>query len=61
MSVNKVTPVDEWAEAERIRDLPDIDEALRNLLEDNTDDNATCVVRAVMRALGVNLPDGSQR
>jgi hypothetical protein len=53
-----VTPLAEWTEAERIRDLPEVDEALRNFLENAPGDNATCIVRAVMRAVarGVALP-----
>jgi hypothetical protein len=43
---------DEWNEASRIRDLPAVDDAIRNLLEDQTGDNATCVVREVLRAAG---------
>lgn len=43
----------EWAEVERIRDLPDVDEALLNFKDDCTGDNAAMVVRAVMRAYGV--------
>lgn len=39
-----------WDEAERVRDLPEVDEAIRNLLADHTGDNATCVVQAVMDA-----------
>lgn len=44
----------EWDEAQRIRDLPAVDEAIRNLLEDQTGDNSTCMVREVMRACGVS-------
>lgn len=50
-----LTPAEEseWAEVERIRDLPEVDEALLNFKEDCTGDNAAMVVRAVMRAYGV--------
>jgi hypothetical protein len=39
-----------WDEAQRICDLPAVDEAIRNLLADNTGDNATCMVRAILEA-----------
>lgn len=38
----------EWAEAQRICDDPAVDEAIRNLLEDRTNDNATCLVRQII-------------
>ncbi len=58
--MNRMTPLAEWTEAERIRDLPEVDGALRNFLEDAPGDNATCIVRAVMRAVarGVGGTDG---
>lgn len=56
-----VAPVSEWAEAERIRDLPDVDEAIRNMLEDQTGDNSTCMVRAVLAAAGVAIPLKDQK
>ena len=37
-----------WDEAQRVCDLPAVDEAIRNLIEDNTGDNATCLVREIM-------------
>lgn len=37
-----------WAEAQRICDDPAVDEAIRNLLEDRTNDNATCMVRKII-------------
>ncbi|MFZ3286232.1 MAG: hypothetical protein WA191_05235 [Telluria sp.] len=40
----------EWAEAQRVSDLPLVDEAIRGLLEDPTGDNATCLIREVLRA-----------
>lgn len=46
---------DEWAEVERLRDLPEVDEALLNFKDDCTGDNAAMVVRAVRRAV---LPHG---
>lgn len=49
-AVVEPSPLAVWTEAERIRDLPEVDEALRNFLEDSPGDNATCVVRAVMRS-----------
>jgi hypothetical protein len=51
----------EWAEVERIRDLPEVDEALLSFKDDCTGDNAAMVVRAVMRAargvLGTHVAD----
>jgi|GEM_PF-6809487 len=43
--------IGEWAEAQRICDLPGVDEAIRGLLEDQTGDNAAMLVREVMRAI----------
>jgi hypothetical protein len=40
----------QWDEAQRICDLPAVDEAIRNLLADQTGDNATCMVRAILEA-----------
>lgn len=42
-----------WDEAERISNVPAVEEAIGNLLEDQTGDNATCLVRAVLDAAGV--------
>lgn len=42
-----------WEEAQRISDLPEVDEAIRGLLSDPTGDNATSMVRTVMAA---NMP-----
>lgn len=42
----------DWAECQRISDVPDVDEALRGFQEDPTGDNATCVVRAILAAKG---------
>lgn len=56
-------PSNEWAEAERLRDLPEVDEALLNFKDDCTGDNAAMVVRAVRRAVlpdGVKTVDGGQ-
>lgn len=39
-----------WAKAEEISNLPTVDEAIRALLDDNTADNATAVVQAVLAA-----------
>src|SRR6187431_1298165 len=39
--------VQECAEVERIRDLPEVDEALLNFKDDCTGDNAAMIVRAV--------------
>lgn len=46
-----------WADAERIRDLPAVDEALLNFKDDCTGDNATCIVRAVLDAAGAPQPE----
>lgn len=40
----------EWNEAQRIANLPGVDEALRNFSGDATSDNATCLVRNVLEA-----------
>lgn len=40
----------DWGEYRQITDLPTVDEAIRALLDDQTDENATCVVRAVVEA-----------
>jgi hypothetical protein len=39
----------EWANAQAICDLPAVDEAIRGLLSDQTGDNATMLVREVLR------------
>jgi hypothetical protein len=41
----------EWANAQAICDLPLVDEAIRALLLDQTGDNATMIVREVLRAM----------
>jgi hypothetical protein len=41
---------DEWTYSGHIRDLPEVDEAIRNFLIDSTGGNATCMVRAILRA-----------
>lgn len=40
----------EWAECLRISELPDVDESIRNLIADPTEDNAACLVRDIVRA-----------
>lgn len=40
----------DWSEYRQISDLPAVDEAIRALLDDQTEDNATCVVRAIVEA-----------
>lgn len=42
--------VPDWEQCEQIADQPPVDEALRAFLEDATADNATCLVREIMRA-----------
>ena len=37
-----------WSYCEMISDIPSVDEAIRTLLEDNTGDNATCLVREIL-------------
>lgn len=39
-----------WEDAERITDLPAVDEAIRALLEDQTGDNATALVQVILEA-----------
>lgn len=39
----------EWGEAVRVANVPGVDEAIRGLLDDPTGDNATMLVREVMR------------
>jgi len=56
-----ITRPGEWEDAERIRDLPAVDEALMNFKDDCTGDNATCVVRAVLRAHCVGSVSGGAR
>ena len=42
----------EWPDFEKIRDSESVDECIRNLLEDQTGDNATCLVREVITQAG---------
>jgi len=46
MTTNKIS----WSELESLCNASAVDEALRNFAADNTGDNATCVVRAVLDA-----------
>lgn len=46
----------EWDAAQAICDHRDVDEALRNLAGDPTGDNATCVVRSVLRQVATDAP-----
>ncbi len=55
-SAGAQAPRNEWAEVERLRDLPDVDEALLNFKDDCTGDNAAMLVRAVRRAVLGNRP-----
>lgn len=57
--IGGVAPSDEWAEAERVRDLPAVDDAIRNFLIDSTGDNSTAVVREILRAAGVSASGGA--
>jgi hypothetical protein len=38
-----------WQEAQRVCDLPIVDEMIRNLMADSTNDNAVCLVREIMK------------
>jgi hypothetical protein len=49
--VAKLQTKDEWSEAQRIQDLPDVDDAMRGFIIDTTGNNGTIVARAVMRAI----------
>ena len=40
----------EWDDCLKVSELPDVDEAIKNFTEDATEDNAVCMVRAIMRA-----------
>lgn len=42
---------DSWASCQAIADIPEVDAALRDLVEDSTGDNGVRVVQAVMHAL----------
>jgi hypothetical protein len=42
--------VPSWDECRAIGEVAAVDEALRNLLEDQCEDNATCLIRAVLEA-----------
>ena len=42
---------DSWAACQAIADLPEVDSALRELVEDSTGDNGVRVVQAVLRTL----------
>lgn len=44
-------PQGEWLYAQSISNKPEVDEAIRGLLEDITGDNATNLVREVIRAV----------
>lgn len=39
-----------WSDYQAINDSPLVDEAMRNFIEDQTGDNAVCIVRAVIEA-----------
>jgi hypothetical protein len=51
-----VVPDGEWQRAQAICDMPAVDEAIRGFTEDSTGDNATMIVREVMRALAAPSP-----
>lgn len=46
---------DSWDECQVIADAPDVDAALRELVEDSTGDNGVRVVQAVLKALKAKL------
>jgi hypothetical protein len=45
------TKMNEWELAQQICDMPEVDEVIRGFAEDQTGDNATMIVREVVRAL----------
>lgn len=50
-SLNHPVNPDSWEECQAITDLPEVDIALRELVEDSTGDNGVRVVQAVLRTL----------
>jgi hypothetical protein len=44
-----------WMDFQQIGDVPAVDEAIRNLLDDPTEDNSTCMVRAICEAAADRL------
>lgn len=46
----------QWQDYLKISESPDVDECIRNLLEDHTEDNAVCMVRAIVEALRTYEP-----
>ena len=53
-----VAPADlrfSWMDFQQIGEVPAVDEAIRNLLNDQTEDNAVCVVRAICEAAADRL------
>lgn len=49
-SVQCQLSVPSWDECRSIGDVKAVDEAMRNLLEDQCEDNATCLIRAILEA-----------
>lgn len=49
-SVNHPVNPDSWGDCQTIADAPEVDSALRELVEDSTADNGVRVVQAVLRA-----------
>ncbi|WP_295991648.1 hypothetical protein [Rugamonas sp.] len=50
----------EWREAQRVCDLPAVHEMIQGFADDQTGDNATMVVREVMRAIAQRAGSGSE-
>lgn len=48
---NNPAPELQWQDYLAISESPDVDECIRNLLEDHTEDNAVCMVRVIVEAL----------
>lgn len=45
----------DWGEFRQISELPEVDQAIRALLDDQTEDNSICMVRAIVEAAGERL------
>lgn len=52
-----VAPFDDWLTAQHICDVDPVDDALRAFAEDQTGDNATAIVRAVLESVTADYPD----
>lgn len=45
----------DWSDYREITDVPSVDEAIRTFLDDQTEDNSTCLVREIVEAAGDRL------